>query len=616
MADSILTNYQYSRIQNRYTNVPGKIPTIYSGDTSIYSESDLMVMGKFSDTDILNGEFFLNNADKRVFLRLDSEIHEFDMSGTTGSQYLSGLLDVTLSASTYQDILMYSAGTWFNSPIIPSILKDINDTKTTLSGLTLKHSLTDVNIGAQNNLDVLSYDLATDMWIANPAIYKDENLQGNYITIGAGDADGSYIKNSVIQHEPSWNSTIFGNAFIPTDYMTVGFGNIHSTLYSTYQDSYGLYFWDKAENNNSTGIEVANGSNSDGKTSTGIRVNPTAFSADNQTNIGISISVDTTYTGSSMLGLLVDVGQSNPSNPNKYIGQFRDHTTEGVGKVLTCIDSLGTAVWSATTQTPFINLTSFGPQIDRYFSFWVGDTVGDTGNLAPSSALSENQYATLCVGEHQSYDVHSKLEVVNQNILGPSGTEFMGIHIYNHTLSGMSTGIYSQAASSEEGQVIRIYEGQSYSDLGSQTTIGLDLNVGGAGTKYAVKLNDGSQGVGKVLTCLDSDGYARWITPSAVNPYTTISATTSSTGDVDTITSATEKLYEWSYELVNGSNSATGRIIANCNSNSNVTYTIYASEDFGDCSGISLSVSMTGGNVILTATITSGTWTYKIKRWN
>ena len=113
MAENILTNFQYSRQQQRYTALSGVTPTlpVLTGATmTAYTEADNMVLGNFTDTDLLDGEFFLNTSDNRVFIRSNDQILEFIMAGggldniyTTGSTLVGTTLyfDRTDSLSAY-----------------------------------------------------------------------------------------------------------------------------------------------------------------------------------------------------------------------------------------------------------------------------------------------------------------------------------------------------------------------------------------------------------------------------------------------------------------------------------------------------------------------------------
>jgi len=113
MAENILSNFQYSRQQQRYTDVSGVTPTIpvLTGATMTgYTEADNMVLGNFSDTDLLDAELFLNTSTDRVFIRSNNKILEFIMSGgsldnkyTTGSTLIGNTIyfDRTDALSAY-----------------------------------------------------------------------------------------------------------------------------------------------------------------------------------------------------------------------------------------------------------------------------------------------------------------------------------------------------------------------------------------------------------------------------------------------------------------------------------------------------------------------------------
>lgn len=71
MADKI----EYSRLLLKRTNLAGIEPTVTTATT----------LNALVETDLLDGEMFLNTSDKRAFVRMNSDIYEFDLvaSGTT-----------------------------------------------------------------------------------------------------------------------------------------------------------------------------------------------------------------------------------------------------------------------------------------------------------------------------------------------------------------------------------------------------------------------------------------------------------------------------------------------------------------------------------------------------
>lgn len=74
MPESILTNFQYSRMQQRFTSASGVTPTVFSGSTSAYTEYDKMVLNEFRTSDILEAELFQNSASKTIYSRAGSDI--------------------------------------------------------------------------------------------------------------------------------------------------------------------------------------------------------------------------------------------------------------------------------------------------------------------------------------------------------------------------------------------------------------------------------------------------------------------------------------------------------------------------------------------------------------
>lgn len=74
---------------------------------------------------------------------------------------------------------------------------------------------------------------------------------------------------------------------------------------------------------------------------------------------------------------------------------------------------------------------------------------------------------------------------------------------------------------------------------GSSNSIGGEFSAEGTtANKYAVRLLDGTQGVGKVLKCVDTDGKANWgyITPTVQTVTSSATVTPTSTNDLVTIT--------------------------------------------------------------------------------
>lgn len=209
MPENILTNFQYSRQQQRYSTLSGTTPTIpvLTGETMTgYTEADNMVLGNFTDTDLLNGEFFINTADDRVFLRSDDRILEFITTGgtmdnvsTTGGTWnpytniltytksdgvsysvfidsFSGLtVNGTLSATTIDGNTILSGGTNINTLFSP-ILTAANGINIT-TGNTIElggilNKTTSISGGTQS----LNLGLSTSL-LLNHNVYSIQGFQ-------------------------------------------------------------------------------------------------------------------------------------------------------------------------------------------------------------------------------------------------------------------------------------------------------------------------------------------------------------------------------------------------------------------------------------------------------
>ena len=86
--------------------------------------------------------------------------------------------------------------------------------------------------------------------------------------------------------------------------------------------------------------------------------------------------------------------------------------------------------------------------------------------------------------------------------------------------------------------------------------------------------------------------------------------TISSTTTIKTIATTAGKSAFFDYYITDGTNSRAGTIIAIWDG-TNVEYTEYSTAEIGTISGISFTVTISTGNMLLNAIITSGTWTIK-----
>lgn len=145
---------EYSKIQLKRTGLAGVTPSIPINDNDLEN---------FTDTDILNGELFLNTTDKILWTRANNEIVRLNFVGATASNYLQETFEtVNKNLRSYDYTLSYAAGkldqvvyTYFDGlGITQSITKDFNYTGANLTTLVLSGDLPD---GIQYLTKTLNY---------------------------------------------------------------------------------------------------------------------------------------------------------------------------------------------------------------------------------------------------------------------------------------------------------------------------------------------------------------------------------------------------------------------------------------------------------------------------
>jgi hypothetical protein len=111
----------------------------------------------------------------------------------------------------------------------------------------------------------------------------------------------------------------------------------------------------------------------------------------------------------------------------------------------------------------------------------------------------------------------------NSKFYVASGSTIYGINITNTNTSGITFGLRSATSGTNSLQNVGVggYALNSTTEntgiLGSAVAATAGKNVGGyfiaalGATNYAVQLKDGTEAAGKVLQCMDSNGYANWV---------------------------------------------------------------------------------------------------------
>jgi hypothetical protein len=121
--------------------------------------------------------------------------------------------------------------------------------------------------------------------------------------------------------------------------------------------------------------------------------------------------------------------------------------------------------------------------------------------------------------------VHSSTESTIGGFTQSNGSQGVYGQSYGVGL-GKNTGVYGSAFFGQPS--VGVY-GTATSDIGT-IAYGGEFNAVGAGTNYSLKLTDGTEGIGKVLTCMTSNGDANWQTlPSSTFSGGTITGATSFT---------------------------------------------------------------------------------------
>ena len=244
-------------------------------------------------------------------------------------------------------------------------------------------------------------------------------------------------------------------------------------------------------NTTNNGAIGTNGSSSGVGTATNYGV---VGSAQQSTLLNIGVSGLATGAGS------VGIGGSFKSilHTDDYSVQLEDGS-EGIGKVLTCVTADGKANW----VTPSGGIAGSGT--NNYIARWTpnGTTLGiglirDDGSNVGVNTVPVPNY-TFKVASTATYTVTG----VNSSISGGVGV----YGIANGINSSINYGSVMQASGS-----INLNVGAKAEAI--QATVGTNVGLYGVAllgnSNYAAQFQDGSEGIGKVLTCVTADGKANW----------------------------------------------------------------------------------------------------------
>jgi hypothetical protein len=308
--------------------------------------------------------------------------------------------------------------------------------------------------------------------------------------IAVGGVDGSGITDYIARWTP--NATTLGTGLIRDNGTTVGI-NIAPNANTK------LLVYNNAQPNAILGqSNVANGVGVYGQAFTGTGTLTGVIGNANSSTASINIGV----SGSALSGAL------------NYCFQGTDGT-EGIGKVLTCITSDGKANW----VTPSGGGGIAGSGTNNYVARWTPDGV------TLGTGLIRDNNTSVGIGGFT-------VAIYRVNI--ETSTQLYGLVVKNTHSSALNTNYIGINGSAEGINTV----GQNAGVVGSATgNSNVNIGVSGSATSaagdnigifaqalngtsnHAIKLNDGTNALGRVLTCVGIAGEGSW--GKVTSTYTT-----------------------------------------------------------------------------------------------
>lgn len=209
------------------------------------------------------------------------------------------------------------------------------------------------------------------------------------------------------------------------------------------------------------------------------------------TNIGVEGRADGSASPVNIGGKF-----SAAQGTNNYAVQLSD-ASNGTGKFLRCMDTLGSANWANITTADITSgLSGTAGMIPK----WA------TSNTLSDSLIYDNG-TNLSIGIAPV--TGRKLNISNSNCN-------TGLYNSNSTIGATTYGIYNlvNASNTSSDENIGIYSWALNS--AASNTAGV-FRVAAGTNNYAIKLIDGNQSTGKVLQCADNNGNAKWTNHYIVN---------------------------------------------------------------------------------------------------
>ena len=183
-------------------------------------------------------------------------------------------------------------------------------------------------------------------------------------------------------------------------------------------------------------------------------------------------------------------------------------TTGASGQVLMADGSLGSYWGNITSATLGGNGTS------NYVAKW-NSTSGLTNSLIQDDGTSVGigiapySLYQLLVSTTKPYGISSQSQYVNTSNSGiNAGVYGQSVATSNY---GINCGVFGQAINNNHFNYAGYFSAQSAS---TGTNVGVVALASAGINNYGIQISDGSQGIGKVLTCVGANGEANWVTPS------------------------------------------------------------------------------------------------------
>ena len=230
----------------------------------------------------------------------------------------------------------------------------------------------------------------------------------------------------------------------------------------------------------------------------------------NPTNVGV-------------YGYVFHVTSSNPSIAGKFVAlpnlgsgstyslQLKDGT-EGSGKFLKCVGGIdGYANWATITAADISGAVGAVNGTTNYIAKFTtnGTTIGNS--------LIQDDGSTLSVGAALNANAKFYINSTSQRYgLVGSSADSIGIGVAGTASGNGAVVIGVEGSNSGTADINYGVSGASGSATG-KVGVGGRFYASGVGTKYSVQLQDGTEGTGKFLKSVTTDGKANWASITAAD---------------------------------------------------------------------------------------------------